>query len=163
MDPPTKGLISSLPDSRVAVGPQGPIEPLNSLEGLKIRLAPAFDVLSTVIYPLSTEVPLTMAGHRSYNRTAVLDFGRHLGISGDRVQRMLSQMGRDMVTRVNEILESPPEMIAGRPDIMNAIDLIRCRVERVCHEFGVDPYAEKTATAAVSGEPGVARPAMRRP
>lgn len=157
------GLISSLPDSRVAVGPQGPIEPLNSLEGLKIRLAPAFDVLSTVIYPLSTEVPLTMAGHRSYNRSAVLDLGRHLGINGDRVQRTLSQMGRDMVARVNEILESPPEMIAGRPDIMNAIDLIRCRVERACHEFGVDPYAEQTATAAVSGEPGVARPAMRRP
>lgn len=132
------GLLSSLPASRTAMGAQGLREPLGSLEGLKIRLAPAFDVLSTVIYPFSTEVPLTMTGHRTYSKQAVLDFGRHFGLNEERTQRIMNQMGGAMLGRVKEILEAPPAMIAGHPVIVNAIDLIRCRVERVCHEFNVD-------------------------
>ena len=131
------GLLSSLPASRIEVGAHGPVESLGSLEGLKIRLAPAFDVLSTVIYPFSTDVPLAMAGHRSYSHRAALDFGRHCGIGNERVDRILSEMGHAMHARVCEILSGPPEIIAGRPDIMNAIDLIRCRIERTCHDFGV--------------------------
>lgn len=132
------GLLSSLPASRIEVGAHGPVEPLGSLEGLKIRLAPAFDVLSTIIYPFSTDVPLTMAGHRTYSHRAVLDFGRHCGIGVERADRILREMGRAMHARVRGIIESPPEVIARRPDILNAIDLIRCRIERTCHEFGID-------------------------
>ena len=120
-----------------------------------VRLAPAFDVISTPPYNMAEPFPPhpePMVFHigrpptRYYSREDLHYIGGLLGIDRGQVDSMLEAQARAIDACARRIVAEPPSLLVERPEVLSTVRRVCQRVSRNCQAFVPDLASEATQT-----------------